>query len=441
MVDPRDGRIWSPDRKLRVVLEAASREADLARICRREGVTPEDVDRWRRRLLESADRVFGPGLEKEPPSGKTEGDLEKRRAADSHRRKHFFQSRVRSLPDSIIFGVCEKFIRREGATEISRWLSGHGYPLTREQVYQLFQEGLHRGYLDLRPPKEKDLSERLGQKFSHGPSHIQVVNVEGESTIRHVADEAAKLTLSLIKSSRKIPLHIGFGAGNTLRMVARSLSDLLAHEPKIPHLVLHALGSGFAARDPSTSACTFFAFFDELAERGNIEYWTLMVDPFVKWSNFKKVKESEYFAEAFQQAGEIDIVITTLASAKEDPHGLLVRFMDLAPSWGLRRLKEAGWIGDVLWRPYSRTGPIEENTAIRVPTLFELRDLVDLARKPEKHVILVAGPCATCGKSKAEALRPLLIEPSLRVCNHLVTDLTTARELLENESPEPDAGR
>ena len=48
-----------------------------------------------------------------------------------------------------------------------------------------------------------------------------------------------------------------------------------------------------------------------------------------------------------------------------------------------------------------------------------------------RHVILMARQCGICGRSRAEALRPLLTNPQLKVFSTLVMDAATARELLK----------
>ena len=82
-------------------------------------------------------------------------------------------------------------------------------------------------------------------------------------------------------------------------------------------------------------------------------------------------------------------------------------------------------------RPYSATGPITEDTDIRAVTLLELEELVAMARRRDKHVVVVAGPCGRCGATRTAAVKPLFLEPELRLWSHFVMDMTTAGELLE----------
>ena len=64
-------------------------------------------------------------------------------------------------------------------------------------------------------------------------------------------------------------------------------------------------------------------------------------------------------------------------------------------------------------------------------TISELKHLVQAASQKNWHVILMARQCGICGRSRAEALRPLLTNPQLKVFSTLVMDAATARELLE----------
>jgi transposase len=52
-------RKWTAAQKLKIVLESLQSDRELAEICRREGVGPNQVYKWRRQLLGSAEAVFG----------------------------------------------------------------------------------------------------------------------------------------------------------------------------------------------------------------------------------------------------------------------------------------------------------------------------------------------------------------------------------------------
>lgn len=93
-------------------------------------------------------------------------------------------------------------------------------------------------------------------------------------------------------------------------------------------------------------------------------------------------------------------------------------------------LLERGWVGDVQYVPYSKGGPIVLGEGFRSVVLFELPDLVRMAESGKKYVVLVGGPCSTCGEMRTKALLPLIEQPRLHVWTHLVTDIRTAAELL-----------
>lgn len=54
----RKRRKWTPEQKLRIVIESLQSEAKTAEICRREGLSPNQVYDWRKKLLGSAQAVF-----------------------------------------------------------------------------------------------------------------------------------------------------------------------------------------------------------------------------------------------------------------------------------------------------------------------------------------------------------------------------------------------
>lgn len=58
MRNERQRRKWTASAKLKVVLETLQSDQKLAEICRREGVSPNQVYEWRRRLFGAAEAVF-----------------------------------------------------------------------------------------------------------------------------------------------------------------------------------------------------------------------------------------------------------------------------------------------------------------------------------------------------------------------------------------------
>ena len=58
MSKPRRRRKWRPEQKLQIVLETLGSDSKLAEICRREGLSPNLVYKWRKQLMGSAEAIF-----------------------------------------------------------------------------------------------------------------------------------------------------------------------------------------------------------------------------------------------------------------------------------------------------------------------------------------------------------------------------------------------
>jgi hypothetical protein len=126
------------------------------------------------------------------------------------------------------------------------------------------------------------------------------------------------------------------------------------------------------------------------------------------------------------------MIITSMGDVA-DEHDLLRLFLE--PFSGTTSsLAQAGWIGNVQYRPYTREGFITERPdEYRAFTLFELEQFRDIARTKGKHVILIARQCGKCGMTRARALRPLMEVESMKLWSKIVMDAATARELLRDK--------
>lgn len=370
--------------------------------------------------------------------------------------------------DELVFAVCNRFLeqlgaqldphktealdgeKRGGAAAIAEWIRATfgRDDLTRERIYPLFWEAARRNFLLLQPPRGFDFARRIADRYGITRSQqdeetVQVVNVRGTAASAHVASAGADLLLSLIKrvgqkkregGAADPSVHIGMGGGFSAMMVAKRLAERIYSDLHCPPLVLHALsGGGFLVDEPKKAPISYFAFFDDSLV--DVKFVALFSATVVPSGQYEQVISSPGVHESFLRAEEIDIVVTSFAEAGHR-HGLLNQYLkhliemgELRPE-DLDRMKAAGWIGDVQFRPYAPTGPILEECPVKAVTLFELSDMVARVRMEDKYVVLLAGPCGECAESKTQALLPLLTEPKLRLWSHLVTDVQTASELL-----------
>jgi len=368
--------------------------------------------------------------------------------------------------DQWVFAVCDRFLtqlgrqygtptgdghekRRGAAAAVAKWLKEEGREdLTRERIYPLFWEAARRNFLLLKPPREEYLAQQIVRRYQLGEyeefkDRLQVINVRGEESPKHVCHVGADLVLTLVdrlarKGKKRV--HIGLGAGYSTMWVAQRLAQRVYSDLKCPDLVLHALTSGgFLVDQPYKAPITYFSYFNGALPK--VDYVSLFSETVVSDDEYERVRRNPGVQKSFALAQEIDIVFTSFASAT-DEDGMLGQFLDIMiregalPAEALDKLKQAGWIGDVQFRPYSEEGAITRECPVRVVTLFELADLVRLANTPDKYVVLVAGPCGQCGRLKDDALRPLLKNTSLRMWTHLVTDVDTASALLRSEADE-----
>jgi DNA-binding transcriptional regulator LsrR (DeoR family) len=161
----------------------------------------------------------------------------------------------------------------------------------------------------------------------------------------------------------------------------------------------------------------------------------LHASPVVSAGHYGNLVTLPVVRDAFAVKQDIDIVVTGLAKAS-DEHGQLRQFLLALGGAGQRSLDGKHWIGEVHCLPYDEKGPVERFAPVRAVTLFEIRELRDLARTKGKYVVVVGGTCTggptgVCGQDKAEALHPLLTQDALRFPTHVVTERRTAQKLLD----------
>jgi hypothetical protein len=377
--------------------------------------------------------------------------------------------------DELIFAVCDRYFSQLGGTSrekesehgnsetgekhrgaassVADWLQrvkGRS-DITREKIYPMFWEACNRGFLLLQPPAEHHLRKKLENHFAlyRYPGEITVVNVSGKNAAQHVTSTAADQIVELIErvwkekqeefpnEPEKQAVHLGMGAGFATMLVARRLAYKIRSGAEVPQIVLHAISSGgFLPNEPHKSPSTYFSYFDPALM--DVKFVALFSATVVSNSDYENQKENPAIRYSFERRNDIDIIVTSLAAADHE-HGLLGQYLThlvdqrLISRNVLTKMFEAGWVGDVQFRPYSTEGPLPESVCpVRAVTLFELDELVSIAkdRTNGKYVVLVAGPCGECGETKKNALRPLLANEKLRLWTHLITDAKTAKELL-----------
>jgi DNA-binding transcriptional regulator LsrR (DeoR family) len=324
---------------------------------------------------------------------------------------------------------------RLGMKEIAELLKkkfGKELKITRETLYPLVEEAARQHLVRLVPPVNQALREQMVARFSGlGEDEVEVVETTGLDDNEKVAALAAEKALAaLVRIASTKPgkaVGLGLGPGRATLEFCRYLSPRLQMHDRALKLLLVAITAGCPATMLENAPISFLNLFPEhLVERK----LGLFAETLVRVGAFKDLAGHTGVKEAFAAKDSIDVVVTAMGDF-HDPHDLLSVFLKDSGQ-NLRALRKRGWVGNVQYRPFTADGPARESPRdLRAVTVFDLKDLVKLAEKRTKEVILMARQCAICGRTRAEALHPLLTNPSLKVFSTLIVDAATARELVD----------
>jgi DNA-binding transcriptional regulator LsrR (DeoR family) len=342
--------------------------------------------------------------------------------------------KVHALEDWQVFRCCELFlgaVDRPSPTAVARIVSREwGIAVKHTDVYPIVSEGLKRGFARIVAPAAVKWGDAIARRFGHPKEAIRVLAARGPSALPAVSGAAADHILDLIlRLGEAMPergVHVGFVGGSTVMAVAHDLAVRLRHADRLPKLVFHAVCSGFNALHPETAPNSFFGYFADLPTQ--VDFVGLFAPPVVLAETYKDVQGGVGVRDSFQLAEEIDLVVTSLASMA-DEHGPL-KELEVVSAHQLEGLDAAKAVGDVSYCPFSAEGPILIEKGPRAMTLFQIPELVRLAARKDKHVVLVASPCPGCGRARADALLPLLVKPGLKVWSSVFLDEDTAREIV-----------
>jgi hypothetical protein len=231
----------------------------------------------------------------------------------------------------------------------------------------------------------------------------------------------------IAKAKRGAPVGLGLGPGRATLEFCRFLSTRLKFLDEELKVRLVAITAGCPATLLENAPISFLNLFPEPRVERKLG---LFAETLVRAGDFPGLSGHTGVKEAFAAKQDIDLVVTAMGDF-DDPHDLLSLFLKDSGQ-DLKALRRRGWLGNVQYRPFTATGPVREAPdELRAVTVFELQDLVDLAQKRTKEVILMARQCGICGRAHARALRALLTNPSLKVFSRLVLDRATAAELLK----------
>ena len=324
---------------------------------------------------------------------------------------------------------------RLGMKEIAERLKkefGKDLKITRETLYPLVELAAREHLVQLVPPVSQALRQQLVARFPGlREDEVEVVETTGQDDNAKVAALAAEKALAaLVRIARTKPgepVGLGLGPGRATLEFCRYLSPRLQMHDKALKLLLVAITAGCPATMLQNAPISFLNLFPEHLVQRKLG---LFAETLVRVGTFKHLSSHTGVKEAFAAKKDIDVVVTAMGDFY-DPDDLLSIFLKDSGQ-DLAALRKRGWLANVQYRPFTADGPAREAPRdLRAVTVFELEDLVKLAEKGSKEVILMARQCGICGRTRAEALRPLLANPTLKVFSTLILDAATARELLK----------
>ena len=340
-----------------------------------------------------------------------------------------------------VLRICELFFADTKAQEIAD-LVNSDFRLqkpndwNRQNVYAALALAKQNGWVEFRPPGDRDLEKKLVTRFKLKPGTVHVVVTPRPEDNELVATSAARIALDRIRKLHDDGLEtvgLGLGVGRACLDFARHLSSLIrtAHDRARIRLTLHAISAGCPADKPYYSPTSFFNLFD----RPNVvKAVGLFCQTMCHVGDFQRVTEQSGFKEAMRNRDDINIIVNSMG-CPDDPHDLLSHSLVQEGAIVNKWKERLSVVGNVQYRPFTRLGPVREGIdELRAVTLFELADFVGWTKTVDKCLLLISRQCGVCKeagtRSCAKALYPLLTQPSLRVFTEIVVDEVIAAEAL-----------
>ena len=343
--------------------------------------------------------------------------------------------------DELIAAVCKYFCRGMTPAEIRKAvLEKLGISLTREQPYRLLSTAGQRNLLSFKAPLATELENQIARDCGWLKDVRVVRTAVSDDVSYRVAETLLDHVCALSKTrSADKAVHIGFAGGKALRKTAKIFSEML-REPRmdLPQtIIFHAIVAGFQVMDPSTDPNGFFNYFaGEMDLQVQAEFIGLPAPVIVKSGEIGKLRTISYLSEAFDSVKDIDIIVTSAGGHWQQGHSSFFSLLSKASPQTVEQLTKAGCIGDLMWRPLGKEGPLKVDTDMRTVTLIEPSALPEFIKRG-KSVILLLGPCGTCGRPKDDVLGAILAKRNL--ITHLVVDSRSARAYLAGKQRKPSA--
>ncbi len=333
----------------------------------------------------------------------------------------------------LIYRILELIFRTDqGTSHIATQIATEfGCPMTPQEPIRLLRLAERLDLIQLRPPIEDELVKKLRATYSIADRYeitvVHDVTGDRQASGDRIALKAAETVLKLLRDTGNRlgrPMGLGLGPGHATLEFSQHFSRLLRQETGIPKVRLFAITAGAVA--PELHPISFFNLFPKDRVEQTVALYGEIVLTVKEYRN--KMTSVTGLKEAYARRDEVDVIVTAMGS-RNDKHDQFWKFM--TDSDGMNQLDNTDWVGNVQYRPYSNTGPMpEEPSDLRAVTLFDLDDFRSKVKESYKYVVLMVRRCAYCDNLRAEAVRPLLQQPELRIWSHLIIDAAIAEAVL-----------
>jgi len=335
----------------------------------------------------------------------------------------------------ITLTVCELYLEGKSCSEIVRWMKKHyNVVIAPRAPLKYLRKAARRGWLKLHPPGFFQLRTKMQKKYGWLEG-LEVVHATG---INHVAQRGAVVLRRLVTRQAQADdgnriVHIGMPSGVQTQELVGEFAKLLCEpaEDWPEEIVIHGMVSGVKLEDPTTDPkTTFLRLLDDFPDLqvklsvvsfpgpGLVDTDQIDVDGLKGWDDIQSV---------IAEAERLDVIVTS-AGNWVDEHSVFFQTMKSSQK-AFEKLLAEDVVGDFLWRPVNKHGPIETDTGLRFMTLVELAFLPGFIARGKK-VLCLLGPCEQCLQPKAEILK-VLLELRDHLFTHLVVDSHTARRTIK----------
>lgn len=335
---------------------------------------------------------------------------------------------------SIVF---EYFRRGLGTKEIvRRAMEDYGLNLNREDPWRLISEAARTNKLVYLAPTIAATTDEFSRRYAW-LDELYIAHTRIPADLSFLV---ARSLLKLIRNRKRRKsadiVRIGVSGGGSIQMAFQRFAGLLAQEHSgLPSkIVFHSLVSSLdvsPAKD-STGIYGYFNLSQDLPV--DVEFVSIPAPGLVTKEQYRFLEGIDSIKEAMAWRDKLDIVVSSIGhwqgSEDGNAHSVLADQLRRKAPDHFREFVEAGAIGDYIFMPVGLHGFVDLE-GFRIMSLFESRSDLSNWIKNGADVLVLAGPCGTCGKPKTEVLRCLLNQPPDRqLLTNLVVDHRTAHDLL-----------